>query len=396
MDAMTLYPNPRGYTFRLFCALSLLGALVPLGAGAQNPPIGVAAAGDSLWFLKPAEPESLHLRPAVPLPAEVYDLALQLNVRAPLFFEDARLVGGTSRGIFIWTPIAKDLYWNDLGRVEAVEASRGLWVLLSGERGTRRLRFAQTNRTEDLIDPEIWKVAAEDVPELLDLRLTALPGQWFKEIAPEEKAWEQVSGTPYLPVALACPRSGEELRMFTPSPNDHAASFAFTPPEGRATSAPAKRWVLPLQRVVAVFESDAEGRARVRFLGDGYTGEPIWESPEPLDAKAAAGLVPQGGMASWLVASDENLVLIQVPTPRRIRIHGETVTVEDRRKLPGTLSAMCTDGKKWTAVAYEEEEGRTTVEIVETLSWTLSTVAKCQIEGRIRALAFVPLQSFQQ
>ena len=47
------------------------------------------------------------------------------------------------------------------------------------------------------------------------------------------------------------------------------------------------------------------------------------------------------------------------------------------------------------AVAYQDAEGKTTVEILDLHSWTLSPEYSFQIEGHIKAMAFLPLLSFE-
>jgi hypothetical protein len=346
--------------------------------------------------LNPAEPESLYQRPPIPLDVEVHDLAFQVNVRPPLYFQDARLLGATPRGIFIWTPISETLHWNDLGHVEAVETSNEWVALLTRDDKKGSLRFAQANRTEDMVDPEIWTVEWDDVPEVHDLRLANLPLTWFQEIAPKEKVWKEIEDETSLPLGLLGPRDKERVHVVTPSPY-HAAASLGLPSLTSEKTAPAKfRYIMPLRRLVAILESDSQDKLQVRLLGDKHAGEAIWRSTESFQAEEAVGTPPQSGLGTWIVASHDALLLLQVPVPRLIRMHGEEVKVRDSRKLKGTFAAICSDDTRWVAMAYEEGDGRTTVEILDALSWSLSPVATCQIRGKVQALATVPLESLKK
>lgn len=366
-----------------------------LASFAQGPPVGVAAAGDSLWLLNPAKPDSLYQRPSFPLDVPVRDMAFQVNVRPPLYFQDARLVGATPRGIFIWTPISETLVWAELGNIEAVEASADVWALLERDEEKRgRLRFAQTSQTHDLVDPQSWALASDDIPEVYSLELTDIPTAWLTEVAPKEKTWADITDVTSTHIGFLCPREENSLRMATPEPHASAASYGLPAVEEKKSPPLSLRQVMPFQRLIAILESSAQGRMQIRFLGSDYGGEPIWESEAPFHAVAAAGTPPQGGLATWIVASEDSLLLLQVPIPRRLRA-GESVTIKDERKLPGTLSALCTDDTRWAAVAYEED-GRTTVEIINVIAWSLEAVASCRIDGRVDALAVIPLESFRQ
>jgi hypothetical protein len=364
---------------------------------AKGLPVGVVAAGDSLWFLNPANPESLYQRPSIPLDVEVHDLAFQVNVRPPLYFHDARLLGATPQGLFIWTPVSETLHWNDLGHVEAVEASHEWVALLTRDDGKGRLRLAQTTRTEDMVDPQTWTVEWDDVPEVHELRLDNLPLTWFQEMAPEEKTWKEIEDETSLPVGILCPREKEGIHVLTPSPYHASVPLGFASSTSNEKTAPVNfRKVAPLRKVVAILEMDSQDMLQVRYLGDGHTGETIWRSEKPFRALNGVGTPPQGGLGTWTVASHNSLLLLQVPVPRLIRMHGEEVQVRDSRKLEGTLADICTDDTRWIALAYEDGDGQTTVEVMDGLSWSLTPVATCQIRGKVRALATIPLESMKE
>jgi hypothetical protein len=364
-------------------------------AGAQTPPVGVVAAGDSLRFLQPGRQGSPYLQPSVPLQGEVRDLALLVDPFAKGGWR--ALVGvATTRGLVLWGSEAKVVRHVPLGRVEALEQQGALWAALVGpgdgeasEASARRVLVARGSHLESLADPQLWQEVAQVSPEASGLALQRVKARWLQEMAPGQRAWKELDPERLVPALLVTHRSGREVEIVSLDP---VAQDAVVLPEGETEGPGASLaipFAFPTPNLTLLLERGAQGNPGLRLLGRNMGGALFWRASRSLDPLLSTWIERGPRRVQIVLAGPDSLALWQVflGGPRTAELRVEE---QGGRSLGSRPTALAHFGRDWLAVACQEASGETRIEVFQPFPPLVAPVATCRIPGTVGALGLVP------
>ncbi|MBD3336117.1 MAG: hypothetical protein GF355_11440 [Candidatus Eisenbacteria bacterium] len=369
----------------------LLQAPPAIGAGIEAP-VGIVAAGDSLWFLNAEQAAEPHARRALPVRGEVHNLAVQSLVRPPEYLRDVRVCVATDHGLHMWTPRSDTLALRRVGNVLDVEASTNSWIALvhegaGSDKPALSLLVEDTNETAMLFRPNSWGMAYPLPAGVRTATLAGLRIEWLSEQVEGVSDWSATSrGSGSTVALLSGPQ--EPVIQVRAVPNVEDAGEIALPPldEDPQQARIDSRFFLPLGRYLAVLESGTAVKPRVRLIGGDFQGEAVWTSDEDFAVVDAVPVRPQGPYHYWIVAAGTELRMLQVSSQRFWNTGRGEVQEAGRRGLSGDFTAMAAGGGSWAVVAYEPGSGATVIDVFDPTDPEMPPLTSMQVRGRVDAV----------
>ncbi|MBU1699898.1 MAG: hypothetical protein KJ970_19710 [Candidatus Eisenbacteria bacterium] len=383
---------------RLISGVFFFLILVGLGDAAIQAagiPVGIIAAGDSLWIIEPDRPEILPPRPGIPIGAEVRDMASQTIVRHPDYFRDVRVGVATDKGLMLWTPKIMEPVWQFKDDILAVAANDSAWVVVKRKSGgasppVSQLLSAKTSQLSEMLLDETWVAGREFSADSPHLFMGMMQGTWFREIDPNVKSWTHLTKDDLLPMAMVTNLIGNDVYLFTMPPYGGESMLHLPAVPGGIDDVLVNRnSVLFMKQAVCVLDQAKPMSPSIQVLGLGDAGNGLLKTNVLSEIRGSCTTGPQGRAYEWLLASDDKLTVLEVPTPRTWQKTPPKAGIMATRKLPGIFSALCTNGKGWAAIAYWVDDSYTVIDIFDPSDETLTTLSTSIVWGKVKAMVLV-------